>query len=563
MLSIHEIDLTPKSDKKYWTGCLREWREEFIYFLLIDRFHDDHHRQPAASQTRHRGFGTAEELKKSCGGTLKGITQHLEYIHNLGCTALWLSPVLENNPESYHGYAIQNYLDVDKRFGTKADLEELVEKAHALDMRVFLDIVLHHSGNNWFYPNDVPYYYYQDVEFPLAGWRYDDRPIPIELRDPKLYNRKGSIRNYDSYPETIHGDFMALKTFRNDDSAEALRVQDILIKIHCYWMREVDIDGYRIDAVKHMGEVATSRFCSHIREYAYSLGKRNFFLFGELVGPEEMYNRYIGSVPSTFLDYNTIYYGLDSVLDFNLYHTLPSVITGKSSPEQLIARYESLRKAAANRGEYGEYLVTFLDNHDQVGQLDKHRFGREASPEQIVAGVSFLLCAQGTPCIYYGTEQGLEGLADESPTDNGDWRVREAMFSLTDPATNLLDSDSSIYKGISKIAWMRKNLAPLRFGRMYICKVSTDGIFFHYPDCPGCLLAFSRVLHDEEILIAYNISTTDAREEFVTVGNKGNGDFRYLYGNTGKVKVEINTDIDRNYIRLTLQPMQFVILTNN
>jgi glycosidase len=563
MLSIHEIDLTPKGDKKYWTGCHREWREEFIYFLLIDRFHDDHNRQVGISQNRYRGFGTPDELRKICGGTLKGITRHLEYIRDLGCTALWLSPVFENNPGSYHGYAIQNYLDVDKRFGTKADLEELVDRAHALDMRVFLDIVLHHSGDNWFYPSDAPYYYYQDIEFPLAGWRYDDRPVPVELRDSKLYNRKGSIRNYDSYPETSRGDFMTLKTFRNDDSPEAMRVQDILIKIHCYWMREVDIDGFRIDAVKHMGEVAISRFCSHIREYAYSLGKRNFFLFGELVGPEEMHNRYIGSIASTFQDYNTIYYGLNSVLDFDLYHTLPGVITGKRSPERLIARYESLRKAATNRGEYGEYLVTFLDNHDQVGQLNKHRFGSEASPEQIVAGVSFLLCAQGTPCIYYGTEQGLEGLTDEPQSDNGDWRVREAMFSLTDTTTHLLDANSLIYKGISKIAWMRKSLAPLRFGRMYICKVSTDGFFFHYPDAPGCLLAFSRVLHDEEILIAYNISTTDIREEFVTVGNQGFGSFRYLYGDTGKVKVETNPDIGRNYIKLKLRPMQFIILTNN
>jgi hypothetical protein len=69
----------------------------------------------------------------------------------LGCTAIWLSPVFENNPESYHDYAIQNYLDVDKRWGTIHDLEELVELAHDYDMRVFLDIVLHFTGDNWAY----------------------------------------------------------------------------------------------------------------------------------------------------------------------------------------------------------------------------------------------------------------------------------------------------------------------------------------------------------------------------------------------------------------------------
>ena len=559
MQSIHEIDLTPKAGKQYWTGCLREWREEFIYFLMVDRFHDSDDRQPLRG-ARHKGFGNPDQLKKFCGGTLKGITHHLEYIHNLGCTALWLSPVFENNSDSYHGYAVQNYLQVDPRFGANTDLEELVERAHKLDMRVFLDIVLHHSGDNWYYPEDQPYYYYKDVEFPFGGWRYKDRPIPIELRDPKLYSRQGAIQNYDNYPETRHGDFMSLKTFRNDDSEEAQRVQDILIRIHCYWMREVDIDGFRIDAVKHMGEVATSRFCSHIREYAYSLGKRNFFLFGELVGPEEMYNRYVGSVTSTFMDYINVYYGLDSVLDFNLYHILPDVIKGNSSPEHLITRYQSLRKLAAARGEYGEYLVTFLDNHDQVGQEEKFRFGNDATPEQIIAAVNFLLCAQGTPCIYYGTEQGLKGF--EGQTHNGDWAVREAMFNLDDESTNLLDEESPIYKGIAHIAQMRKSLAPLRFGRMYMCKVSTDGVYFHYPDCPECLLAFSRVLHDDEILIAYNISSTRVSEEFVTVGHRGNGEFRFLFGDTGKVKVETHPDVKKNFVKLRLEPMQFVILSN-
>ena len=556
MQSVHEIDLTPKVGKHYWKNCHREWREEFIYFLLVDRFHDDHTRISVETQIRHSGFGQPDQLQKICGGTLNGIINHLDYIHDLGCTALWLSPVFQNNPESYHGYSIENYLEVDKRFGTKEELEELVDKAHALDMRVFLDIILHHSGNNWFYPNGLQYYYYQGTEFPFAGWRYDNRPIPKELRNPNLYNRKGSIRNYDNYPETGDGDFMELKAFRTDDSPEALYVQDMLVQIHCYWMREVDIDGFRLDAVKHMGELAISRFCSHIREYAYKLGKRNFFFFGELVGSEDLYNKYIGPNTSTSIDHKTIYYGLNSVLDFPLYHVLPDVIKGLASPEKLIDRYESLRKSASNRGEYGEFLVTFLDNHDQVGQSTKHRFGNGALPGQIIGGVSFLLCALGTPCIYYGTEQGFDGSAE------GDWGVREAMFSLDDTSRNVLDKSSTIYNGISKVAQFRKESACLKFGRMYICKVSTDGIYFHFPNCKECLLAFSRVLYDEEMIMAYNISSTETREEYVTVGKKRKGDFKFIHGDTGKIVVETDADETNHFIRLKLKPMQFVMLSN-
>ena len=292
--SIQELDLSPIPGKTYWKNGGREWREEFIYFLMVDRFHDDHKRQPVESSKKLKGFGSEKELQQTCGGTLRGIINHLDYIKDLGCTALWISPVFENNKESYHGYAIQDYTRIDQRFGTTEDLANLVISAHGLEMRVFLDVVLHHSGDNWAYPDDREYYYYNGVVFPFGKWRFDNKPVPIELRNPDLYWRKGQIRNFDGYPETREGDFKGMKSYKNDDSPEALYVQEVLTKIHCYWIRETDVDGFRLDSVKHMGEKTISQFCSHIREYAYKLGKRNFFLFGELVGPEEMYNRYIG-----------------------------------------------------------------------------------------------------------------------------------------------------------------------------------------------------------------------------------------------------------------------------
>lgn len=556
--SIDDIDLTPKPGKKYWKNCHREWREEFIYFLLVDRFHDDHIRK-AMNTNESNGFGTGEQLKKICGGTIRGIINNLDYISGLGCTALWLSPLFENNPESYHGYAIQNYLAIDKRFGTRDDLEELVDRAHKLDMRVFLDVVLHHSGDNWFYPDDAPYYYYDGATYSLAGWRSDHHPIPIELRDPELYGRKGQIRNYDAYPETREGDFMELKTFRMDNSAEARYVQNILIACHCYWMKEVDIDGFRLDAVKHMGEEAISRFCSHIREYAYSLGKKNFFLFGELIGSEDTYNKYIGPKTTVSVDGQNIYYGLNSVLDFPLYHILADVIKGHASPERLIERYQSLHSNALGRGEFGEFLVTFIDNHDQVGQSFKHRFGKDATDEQVIAGIGFLLCALGTPCIYYGTEQGFNGAGEH------DSCIREAMFNPEDQESNSLNISSRIYRAISEIAAIRKQSSILKFGHMHMRKISTDGTYFHLPECPKCLIAFSRVLFDQEIVVAFNSSTTEEKEEYVTVKQQPLAKkhcYKFLFGDVGKVDVLENADGSRFYIKLKLRPMQFVILGN-
>lgn len=559
MKSVHDIELSPKPGKKYWRNCHREWREEFIYFLLVDRFHDSNRRHSADFSVRHPGFGDDTQLVKQCGGTLRGIINHLEYIKDLGCTAIWLSPVFKNNPESYHGYAIENYLEIDERFGTKADLEDLVEMAHNYDMRVFLDIVLHHTGNNWIYPEGKEYYYHQGIEFPFGGWRYEDKPVPVELRNPSVYGRKGQIRNFDEYPETRDGDFFSLKAFKNDESREALYIQKILTAIHCYWIREVDIDGFRLDAVKHMGELAISRFCSYIREYAYSLGKRNFFLFGELVGSDALVNNYVG--PKTLTTYNdqNLYYGLNSVLDFQLYFALAGVIKGKDSPEKLIERYAELQKNALDRGEYGEFLVTFLDNHDQIGDAFKHRFGYNAEPEQIIAGVAFLLCALGIPCLYYGTEQGFDGCG------KGDRYIRECMFNPDDKNTNLLNQQSDIYKAIASIANFRKESDVLKFGRMFMRETSKDGIRFHLPECNKCILAFSRILYDQEVLFIFNSSTCDAKEEYVLVDCQLNRHRKWMKPVYGlKTNVEIlHSENPANpvcYIKLYLQPMQLIIL---
>ncbi len=562
--SIAEIDLTPLPGKKYW-NCDREWREEFIYFLMVDRFHDDRARQAVQTQARSLGSGTQAQLKKFCGGTLKGIENHLDYIKNLGCTALWLSPIFENNeapnPDSdkYHGYSIQNYLEIDPRFGTKQDLIDLVDAAHREGMRVFLDVVINHSGDNWYYFGDTAYYYDRDRQFQFGGWRKPDRPVPSELRNPAFYNRRGEIRNWDAYPETQNGDFFSLKGFNNDDDYDGLKLQEVLIKAHCYWMREADIDGFRLDAVKHMGELAIARFCSEIREYAYRLGKRWFFLYGELVGGDDAINRYIGPNTPTQFGSKTVYFGLTSVLDFPLYWTLPGAIKGFVSPVDLINRYEAQRQRALSRGELGRYLVTFVDNHDQIGQDFKRRFAADTPDAQVIAGIGYLLCALGTPCIYYGTEQGLSGKG------NGDEFIRESLFDLNDPTVNHLNQRCKIYEAIAQIAKLYQQIEALRFGRMYFREISGNGRDFGLPQGQPCTLAFSRILAGQEVLIAYNTSAVATRQDFVLIDgdlHKAGDSLKFLYGKTGTVSIQShpNPDIRSLFVQLELEPNQFVIL---
>jgi alpha-amylase len=556
-----DIDLTPIPGKQYF-NLDREWREEFIYFLMVDRFHDDQKRSPVLQAGRSNGIGTPDDF---FGGTIKGITRHLDYIAGLGCTAIWLSPIFENNPKAYHGYNINNYLSVDPHFGSEQDLIDLVDAAHNFKtgghpypMRVILDVVTNHSGDNWEY-RDGPQAYSNGREFAFGAFRRPDRPIPTELANPDWYHRRGHIIHFDTAPENQLGDISSLKDYANDDDEIGSAVVNTLIKAHAYWMRQADVDGFRMDAVKHMGPLACARFCSNIREYAYRLGKRGFFLFGEIAqADDDLYNRYIGQNTSKLDGNKTVFFGLDSVLDFRLAEgigtgALRDVLKGFQQPQTLFDRLEAQRQRALNRGEIGRYLVTFVDNHDSFWQPDG-RFANGATDEQVIAAIGYLQCALGTACIYYGTEQGFSG-------HGGDNQIREAMFDPAIPGRNLLNTDCRIYREIGKLAEVMRTNEPLRFGRMYFREIAADGAHFALPTGLAYTLAFARILYPEETLVAYNVEDKDRHDSVIVDAHlhPDGSNMRFLYGATGTVPVRTAGDGSR-FVKLDLAPHQFVVL---
>jgi alpha-amylase len=564
--SVKEIDLTPIPGKKYFDNE-REWREEFIYFLMVDRFQDDTARPIVTGASRSPGINTANTF---FGGNIRGISRNLDYIAGLGCTAIWISPVFENNNDAYHGYDINNYLRIDPHFGTKQDLIDLVNAAHNFEknghpfpIRIILDVVINHSGNNWFYEGGFPFFYFNDQIFPFGDFRRGDRPVPTELRNKDWYHRRGEVRDFDRAPENQNGDISSLKDYANDDDAIGSAVINALITAHCYWIREADVDGFRVDAVKHMGDLACSRFCSNIREYAYSLGKRGFFLFGEVASPsDDLYNRYIGQNTSRQDGNNTVFFGLNSVLDFRLAEgvfgdennaPLRDVIKGFKGPQTLFNRIEGQRGRALNRGEIGRHLVTFVDNHDSFWQ-PTGRFARGATDDQVIGAIGFVLCSLGTPCIYYGTEQGFAG-------QGGDNEMREAMFDKAPGGKSLLNTECRIYKEIAKIAEVMRTHEPLRFGRMYYRQISGNGEQFGFPFGSKYTLAFSRVLYPKEVLVAYNVSD-DTRNDRIIVDatlHPEPSQMRFLHGNSGTVPVQTAPSGAR-FVKLDLDPHQFVIL---
>jgi alpha-amylase len=277
------------------------------------------------------------------------------------------------------------------------------------------------------------------------------------------------------------------------------------------------------------------------------------------VAGDDAINRYTGPNTSSRYGGRTIFYGLTSVLDFPLYWTLPGVIKGFSHPAGLINRHEALRERALSRGELGRYLVTFVDNHDQIGQGYKRRFASGADDRQVVAAMGWLICALGTPCIYYGTEQGLSGEGES------DELIREPLFDLSDGSLDYLSQECFIYKEIAKIAAVNRSQPALRLGRMYFREISGNGRDFGLPQGQPCTLAFSRLLADQEVLVAYNTSTTGPRSDHVIVdaGLHRAGDrLKFLYGGQGEAEVLAHPDPGNGSlsVRLELAPMQFVVL---
>jgi glycosidase len=367
--ALSDIDLSRKPSGEESISINRSWKDEIIYFIMIDRFHDGESQEITLYQPQSNKQSEQSWLMQRHGGTFQGIIAQLHYIKNLGCTAIWLSPVFENYENSYHGYAINNFLNTDPRFGSVEELKELINAAHQLDIRIVLDIVINHTADTWSYKEGSPYY--TGSTFDFGNWRDEQYPIPSELRNPKFYNRFGAIQNWDDYPETREGDIFELKKLILNESPIGKEVVNIFIKIYSYWIKETNIDGFRLDTVKHLQPSTVSRFCSGIKEYARYLGKDSFMIFGETVGDDDLISKYFGTVKTS----EGFQKGLEAVLDFPLHFILEDVLKSKRPVKDLYKIYQEKEKMLARLNKRWSDLIVFADNHDQIGQEHKAPLG--------------------------------------------------------------------------------------------------------------------------------------------------------------------------------------------
>lgn len=518
-----------------------DWRDVWIYFLMLDRFNRADGNSPA-SMPHDKPCGDFQ------GGKFNGVRDRLNYIKDLGAGAIWLSPVLKNcqaDRGTFHGYGIQDFLSPEPRFASAPgkeddELRALVDEAHALGLYVIFDIVLNHAGDVFGYrdfgatapgsPETLPVEWRNEngqarpefpaiEEIPAAQRKPDALVWPAELQRNSYFRRKGKGAEGG-------GDFESLKEFVTEArDGQLFPVRNALIRAYQYTIARYDVDGFRIDTLKYIERDFAQTFGNSMREYALSIGKKNFFSYGEVFDDEDRIAEFIGRNTQDAGDL----VGVDAALDFPLFFRLPSVAKGFAPPTEVINVYRRRkaieRNTLSSHGEAGRFFVTFLDNHDM-----KERFrgastdGPDNFDPQVILGITLLFALQGIPCLYYGTEQGLHGRG------HSDQFVREALWGKP----GAFDINHPFYKAIKGLSKIRDAEPALRYGRLYFRPISGDGCHFGAsPFAPG-VLAFSRILNDREVLVVANTNTQ--------------GDFH------GHVLVDFFTNNDGEQFRVLNEP---------
>ena len=540
------------------------WQSEVIYFLLPDRFSDGNEGTRTLLDRNKKQMARAGASWQNWadsgggrwqGGTLNGIKSKISYLKNLGVTALWIGPVFRQRKElnTFHGYAIQNFLEVDPRFGTTSDLVDLVGACHKGGIRVILDIIFNHSGDNWLYAigQDTPSYQNYPSQLDFGKWRDgtgnaniaapagpNDGVWPVELQDPNSYIRAGS-GSLDSSPsdDPNNGTYPFRRSdfpggFRKFNHYFGLTLSDLAL-CHKYWIGLTDCDGFRIDTVKHMAEDVVRAFTGAIKEFAASIGKTDFFLVAEIGGGDVFEEDYLDGITQN---------KLNAALDIgSAKSVLRSVGKGLEKPSDYFNRFTTTPDIGESR-KLGSRLVSVTDDHDNLndaGNGQRLRFSYFSIVEhQIIVPTAIQLFTLSIPCIYYGNEQALSyNLPNTDPGyepqylaaqgwGSQDWFLREAMFgpnhplqdaaqgSAIDPTVpgfgpfgtsgyHVFDESNPVFVRLAHLLAVRAANPALRVGRQYQRPLGFFG--WNNLDYPsGQLIAWSRILADQEMLIVVN-----------------------------------------------------------
>lgn len=477
--SIGEITLDPLPGHRYHASP-KSWSEQAMYFAMLDRF---------AKDGAGKSWGKPEDAGSRHGGNIRGMIGKLDYLMQLGVTTLVVTPPMMNPPAGYHGYWPVNFLAVDPHLGTMEDFRDLVREAHKRHILVVMDVVFNHIGPVIEYHEG---YKWTGQQKTIKRWKYP--VVPMELQKPEHYHRMGSIDNWDDPLQMMLGDFPG---GLNQLATERPETQDILLKIAMWWIKETDIDGFRLDTYQHVDPAFWKRFHGEVRGFARSLGKDDFLMLGEIFhGDPAVLAREMGAEK------------LNAIYNYPGYFWAKAALHGEAPSKALEHAFDAETRAF---GEQQASLVRFLDNHD------KPRFLRAKDPVgRLKVAIGYLMLSVGIQYLYYGTEQAFRQYA---PGDLDMNFYREDMFEggkFKSPSSGTgHDRESEIYKFIRKLSEVRRSFPALLKGKQWVRWSDPDG--------PG-IYAFSRIHGDQEVLVVLNTSDQTKRATmFVDAGHSPPG----------------------------------------
>ena len=363
---------------------------DVLYMLMPDRFADGN---PANNQITGMEAYKNDRTKPSLrhGGDIEGIRQHLDYFNQLGVTALWFTPVLENNsPDShngnvstYHGYATTNYYRVDPRFGTNEEYRRLVDEAHAHGLKVVMDMIFNHCGDYHPWLKDMPSHdWFNQPDYKNNYLQTSYKLTPI--MDP--YASEIDLK------ETVEGWFVPSMPDLNHHN---VHVMNYLIQNSIWWIENAGIDGIRMDTYPYAYADAMARWMKTLdTEYP------NFNVVGETWVEHPAYTaawqkgNKVGK-PESFLP---------TVMDFSFYEKVDSA--KKEETDGWWRGYNRVYNSLCFDYLYPNpsSVMAFIENHDTDRFLGK---GQDIAA--LKQALALLLTIKRIPQLYYGTEVLMNG----------------------------------------------------------------------------------------------------------------------------------------------------------
>ena len=426
---------------------------DFIYLIMPDRFANGNYDNDSYPDMNQVGINR-EKMFFRHGGDLRGIIDKLDYIESLGVTALWLNPVLENDEkyESYHGYAITDFYNIDKRFGSNEDYIMLVEKCHARGIKVIMDIIHNHVGDQHWLIKDLP----------AEDWLHQYETFTrTTYRAPTLMDPYASEHDKNLMTDGWFDRHMPDLNQQNPQLARYLTQSNI------WWMEYSGQDAYRVDTYAYPDQNFMAEWGKKMRaEYGENVFYGETWVHGPAVQAQFTKDNNIRK------DYNS---HMPAVTDFQLYYAINEALTKPQGWTEGAARiYYTLAQDFLYEDPYRN--VTFLDNHD----LSRFYSVIGEDIRKFKSGIAFLLTTRGTPMMYYGTEILMKNFTDPDGKVREDFPGGWKEDKVDKFAVNGRDSlENAAFAYIETLANYRKNTPALQTGKMTQF-VPVDGIYTYF-----------------------------------------------------------------------------------